>query len=67
MKYDIVFKTKKAYDAAKNILVHHFACRFNDLDDYRIEFYLEGRRETAKKMFVDAAAIDESEMVFVTH
>ena len=50
MKYDIVFKTKEAFTAAKTLLTHHYACRFNDLDDYRIEFYLEGRRETAKKM-----------------
>jgi hypothetical protein len=65
MKHDIVFKTREAYDAAKNIL-HAFACRFNDLNDYRIEFYFEGRRETAKKMFIDMGAIDESEMKFVS-
>lgn len=65
MKHDIVFKTKEAYIAAKTILTHHFSCRFNDLDDYRIEFFLEGRRETAKKMFIDADAIEESQMEFV--
>lgn len=64
MKHDIVFKTREAYDAAKNIL-HAFACRFNDSDDYRIEFFFEGRRETAKKMFIDMRAVDESEMEFV--
>lgn len=66
MKHDIVFKTKEAYIAAKTILTHHFSCRFNDLDDYRIEFFLEGRRETAKKMFIDAQAVEESDMEFVT-
>jgi hypothetical protein len=66
MKHDIVFKTKEAYIAAKTILTHHFSCRFNDLDDYRIEFFLEGRRETAKKMFIDAGAVEESNMEFVT-
>lgn len=66
MKHDIVFKTKEAYIAAKTILTHHFSCRFNDLDDYRIEFFLEGRRETAKKMFIDAEAVEESNMEFVT-
>jgi len=65
MKHDIVFKTKEAYIAAKTILTHHFSCRFNDLNDYRIEFFLETRRETAKKMFIDADAIEESQMEFV--
>ena len=66
MKHDIVFKTKEAYIAAKTILTHHFSCRFNDLDDYRIEFFLEGRRNTAKKMLLDVSAVAESEMEYVT-
>lgn len=66
MKYDIVFKTKEAFNAAKTLLIHHYACRFNDLNDYRIEFYLEGRRETAKKMLQDVNAVEEVNMKFVT-
>jgi len=66
MKYDIVFKTKEAFTAAKTLLTHHYACRFNDLNDYRIEFYLEGRRETAKKMLQDVNAVEEVDMEFVT-
>lgn len=66
MKHDIVFKTKEAYIAAKTILTHHFACRFNDLDDYRIEFYQESRRDIAKKMLIDADQVAESDMEYVT-
>jgi hypothetical protein len=66
MKYDIVFKTKEAFTAAKTLLTHHYACRFNGLDDYRIEFYLEGRRETARKMLLDVNAVEGVEMEFVT-
>lgn len=66
MKHDIVFKTKEAYISAKTILTHHFACRFNDLNDYRIEFYLERRRETAKKMLMDSQAVDEIDMEFAS-
>lgn len=66
MKYDIVFKTKEAFNAAKTVLTHHYACRFNDLDDYRIELFLEGRRETAKKMLQDVNAVEEVDMEFVT-
>tara|TARA_R110001592_G_scaffold274961_1_gene541906 strand:+ start:2108 stop:2311 length:204 start_codon:yes stop_codon:yes gene_type:complete len=66
MKHDIVFKTKEAYISAKTLLTHHFACRFNDLNDFRIEFYLEGRRNIAKKMLLDMAAVEESEMEYVT-
>ena len=66
MKYDIVFKTKEAFNAAKTILTHHFSCRFNDVDDYRIEFFLEGRRNTAKKILLDVNAVAESDMEYVT-
>ena len=66
MKHDIVFKTKEAYISAKTLLTHHFACRFNDLNDFRIEFYLEGRRNIAKKMLLDMSAVEESEMEYVT-
>jgi hypothetical protein len=66
MKHDIVFKTKDAYISAKTVLTHHFACRFNDLNDYRIEFYLERQRETAKKILMDVQAVDELDMEFVT-
>jgi hypothetical protein len=66
MKHDIVFKTKEAYIAARTILTHHFSCRFNELDDFRIEFFSEGRRNTAKKMLLDVSAVDGSEMEYVT-
>jgi len=66
MKYDIIFKTQQAFNAAKTILTHHYSCRFNDLDDYRIEFFLEGRRDTAKKILLDANAVAESDMEYFT-
>lgn len=66
MKYDIVFKTKEAFNAAKTILTHHYSCRFNDVNDYRIEFFLENRRDTAKKILMDASAVAEADMEFVT-
>lgn len=66
MKYDIIFKTQQAFNAAKTVLTHHYSCRFNDLDDYRIEFFLEGRRDTAKKILLDANAVAESDMEYFT-
>tara|TARA_R110001606_G_scaffold94376_1_gene209340 strand:- start:341 stop:541 length:201 start_codon:yes stop_codon:yes gene_type:complete len=66
MKYDIVFATDQAYTAAKTILTPHFACRFNNLDDRRIEFYLENRRDTAVKMLFDVKAVAEGDMKLVS-
>jgi len=66
MKYDIVFASDQAYTAAKTILTPHFACRFNNLDDRRIEFYLEGRRNTAVKMLFDVEAVLEEDMTLVS-
>lgn len=66
MKYDIIFKTQQAFNAAKTVLTHHYSCRFNDLDDYRIEFFLEGRRDTAKKILLDVNAVAESDMEYFT-
>jgi len=65
MKYNIIFKTKQSYNAAKTVLTHHYACRFNDLDDYRIEFYQSNKRDIAKKMLVDQDAVIESEMEYL--
>lgn len=66
MKHDIVFATDKAYQAAKTLLTPHFACRFNELDDRRIEFYLEGRRRTASLMFEEIDEIGEDDYTFVS-
>ena len=66
MKYDIVFATDQAYKAAKTILTPHFACRFNNIDDRRIEFYLENRRDTAVKMLFDVKAVAEEDMKLVS-
>lgn len=66
MKYDIVFASDQAYTAAKTILTPHFACRFNNLDDRRIEFYLEGRRNTAVKLLFDVEAVLEEDMTLVS-
>lgn len=66
MKYDIVFKTEQAYTAAKNVLIHHFACRFNDACDNRIEFYYESRRDIARKMLEDVNAVAGDDMEFIT-
>ena len=66
MKYDIIFKTQQAFNAAKTVLTYHYSCRFNDLDEYRIEFFLEGRRDTAKKILLDVNAVAESDMEYFT-
>jgi len=66
MKYDIVFSTDKAYQAAKTLLTPHFACRFNDLDDRRIEFYHEGRRKTATLMFEEIDEIGKDDYTLVS-
>tara|TARA_R110001606_G_scaffold240168_2_gene388289 strand:+ start:1868 stop:2068 length:201 start_codon:yes stop_codon:yes gene_type:complete len=61
MKHDIVFATDKAYQAAKTLLTPYSACRFNGLDDRRIEFYSEGRRRAATFMFkgIDEIGVDD--------
>lgn len=65
MKHDIVFATDKAYQAAKTLLTPHFACRFNDVNDKRIEFRLESRRDTATLMFTEVAEISVDDYTLV--
>lgn len=66
MKHDIVFKTDKAYQAAKTLLTPHFACRFNDVNDKRVEFYLESRRDTATLMFTEVDEIGVDDYILVS-
>lgn len=66
MKHDIVFKTKEAFEAAQAVLIPHFACRFNDVNDYRIEFYFENRRKSARKLIKEKSEVTDDLMVDFT-
>ena len=66
MKYNIVFKTKQAYNSAKTVLTHTSACRFNDVEDDRIEFYLERQRDLAREQLVGAGAVAAENMEYHT-
>lgn len=66
MKHDIVFKTEEAFEAAKTVLTPHFACRFNVVDDFRIEFPLESRRTSARKLIKEKSEVTDDLMVDYT-